>query len=117
MNNEIITDELLILTQVFFIQFIVVPLSTDCCLSIQMIIIVIFVDNRSILNMIIIVDIEFSFSSNYGSTWERIDYVDADIATAYDDDNESDYRLLIDHQQQMSQEKILTWQFTSAMIG
>jgi hypothetical protein len=67
--------------------------------------------------MIIIVDIEFSFSSNYGSTWERIDYVDADIATAYDDDNESDYRLLIDHQQQMSQEKILTWQFTSAMIG
>ncbi|CAF0744576.1 unnamed protein product [Adineta steineri] len=77
-TNEIITDDLNIFENIFYIQLRLVPLAYNRCINIQ-----------------------FSFSSDYGYTWQSIDH---DDVLLYDDNH-------------LQQSKISTWKITSMMIG
>ncbi|CAF3387291.1 unnamed protein product [Rotaria sp. Silwood1] len=76
--NEIITDDLNIFENSFYIQLAIVPLSLNRCINIL-----------------------FSFSSDYGYTWQSIDY------------NE----ILLFDEGHTRRVKIFTWELTSMMIG
>ncbi|CAF2836302.1 unnamed protein product [Rotaria sp. Silwood2] len=76
--NEIITDDLNIFENLFYIQLAIVPLSFNRCINIL-----------------------FSFSSDFGYTWQSIDYNDV---------------LLFD-KEHSRRVKIFTWKLTSMKIG
>ena len=92
--NEIITDDLNILENSFYIQLAIVPLLYNRCISMAEIS---FLYEVRVVSL----DIQFSFSSDYGYTWQSID---RDDVLLFDDNR---FRRL----------KIFTWKFTSMMIG
>jgi hypothetical protein len=96
--NEIITDDLNILENLFYIQLAFVPFSFNHCISIIILLIEIhFLCKDSVIYS----DIQFSFSSDYGYTWQSIDRDD----------------ILIFDENYFRRTKIFTWKFTSMMIG